>query len=279
MVAAVLAESDRPLHYTEITQLCNERSGRSVEVRRAHQAAANVGLLFGRGIYGLTKHYPLTDEETGRLVQNVEKIVGEHDENRQWHATELVHSLEAVGVNLEERLSPYVLSIALRQSTVLVNLKRMMWGMRRGLPGQMHRIDVQQAVLAMLQAEGAPMLAKDIRDRIAAERGLGDYFQISRSDHVVPLGGGRWGLIDRDVPLNREEIEEIHDVLEKILEDRGGPIEVPEMVSALQTRLLYLRDIDPSLLLALAKLDDRFSVSVGQEVFLRSWGMAAQTHS
>ena len=53
VVEVVLAEADRPLHYTEIWERATKRTGRNIDVRRAHNAAAEVGLLYGRGTYGL----------------------------------------------------------------------------------------------------------------------------------------------------------------------------------------------------------------------------------
>lgn len=53
LVEAVLSESDRPLHYSEIPQRIAERYGKDVDVRRVNNAAHDVALLYGRGFYGL----------------------------------------------------------------------------------------------------------------------------------------------------------------------------------------------------------------------------------
>ena len=64
-----LAESNTPLHYTEIAERARIREGRSLDARRAHNAAANVGYLFARGTYGLARHVPLSDEQMSQISQ------------------------------------------------------------------------------------------------------------------------------------------------------------------------------------------------------------------
>ena len=73
IVEAVLSEAERPLHYTEIASLAADRGGREVEIRRAHNAAATVGYLMGRGIYGVERHIPLKSDALIALGEEQKK--------------------------------------------------------------------------------------------------------------------------------------------------------------------------------------------------------------
>src|SRR5699024_10193909 len=86
-VQAILMESAVPLHFSDITPLATERMGRAEDVRRAHNAAAVVGILLGRGTYGSERHIPLDNEEREELCATVEAIIESGEAGRQWHAS------------------------------------------------------------------------------------------------------------------------------------------------------------------------------------------------
>ncbi|MBU6522437.1 hypothetical protein KOL72_07760 [Ralstonia sp. B265] len=273
IVEAVLAGSDRPLHFTEIARRCAQL-GRHVEVRRAHNSAANVGLLFGRGSYGLAKHFPLTATEKEMLVAEVEDLIDGADPTRQWHSREIADAMEERGIDFEGRLTPYVVSIALEGSQRLVNLGRMVWTSRStGARGTSNRIDLHQAVISMLASEGRPMRSGEIKERIERERGLNCFFQIQAEGPLVRLGAGFWGLIDRDLPFSADEADAIVDRLVAVLQERGKGLHVSEIQQALEAFVPRVAQIeDPTVFLGLAQRDDRCGAGRGQYVFLREWG-------
>ena len=123
-VEAALAESDRPLHYTEIAQEVRKRSGGEIEIRRVHHAAAEVGLLMGRGTYGLMKHFPLSDDEVDLVVAETEGIIVSGVTGRQWSCAELCEVLGERGIEFDGRLTHYCLNIALQRSRSLAYLGR-----------------------------------------------------------------------------------------------------------------------------------------------------------
>jgi hypothetical protein len=51
------------------------RSERPLDIRRIHNAAASVGLLLGRGIFGLEKHLKLSADEAGMLRDEMEETI------------------------------------------------------------------------------------------------------------------------------------------------------------------------------------------------------------
>lgn len=276
IVEAVLMESDRPLHYTEISRRCRERLGRSIEVRRAHQSAANVGLLYGRGTYGLMKHFPLSDPEARLLVSEVENLIeGEgNDTRKQWHAREISEAMEERGLDFGDKLTPYIVSIALERSKSLANLGRMIWALKStGARGSANRIDVHQAVVSLLISEGHPMRSDEIRERIARDRGLNCFFQIQPEGSLVRVGPGIWGLIDRDLPFSADEGAAIVEKLINHLRKRGKGLHVSEIRPTLMSTVPQVALVqDPVVFLGLAQKDRRCSVDKGQYVFLREWG-------
>jgi len=274
IVEAILMESDRPLHYTEIARHCKEQLGRPIEVRRSHNSAANVGLLFARGTYGLMKHFPLTESERRLLIAEAEDSIEGGDTNKQWHAREITDALEGRGLDFDGRLTPYVVSIALESSHSLANLGRMVWALRlTGAQSSANRIDVHQAVVALLMSEGRPMRFDEIRERVARDRGLNCHFQIQPEGPLVRMGAGLWGLVDRDMPFSVEEGATIVNSMVAIMVKRGKGIHVSEIRSALETVVDQVVKVqDPVIFLGLAQKDDRCAVSKGQYVFLREWG-------
>ncbi|MBN3815618.1 hypothetical protein G3N57_02920 [Paraburkholderia sp. Se-20369] len=273
VVEAVLAGSSRPMHYTEIARRCSQL-GRSIEVRRAHSAAASVGLLFARGTFGLAKHYPLSASETQVLIAEVEELVLGGDASRQWHAREIFEAMEERGLTFDGKLTPYVVSMALTKSRFLVDLGRMVWtSASTGAKGTSNRIDVHQAVVSLLQAEGRPMRASEIKERIERERGLNCFFQIQVEGPLVRLGAGLWGLVDRDIPLRDEDAEKYVDCLVATLQERGKGLHVTEIQPYLQALLPNIAGIaDPMVLIGLAQRDQRCATGKGQFVYLREWG-------
>jgi hypothetical protein len=273
IVEAVLTESDRPLHYSEIAQRASARAGRSIDIRRANNAAANVGLLYGRGTYGLQKHLPLTEEEADLVVAQAEDLIENGLPDRQWHAVEICDALGERGLDFDGRLTPYVVSIALMRSSACAYLGRLVWTLRgdRAL-STAHRIDVRQAIISFLRQEGRPMTTSELRDRLIHERGVSQYFQVFQAGPVVRLSGGLWGLIDRDIDLAPAEQTAVADELAEALERLGHGLHVTEVAEALTaTRSLAEKIKDPALLCTIAQRTGRIKISPGQYIYLADW--------
>lgn len=273
IIEAILAVSDRPLHYTEIARKIAEQFDRAVETRYAHAATGRVGLLYGRGTYGLMRHFPLSDDEAGLVVAETEGLIESGKAGRQWHCGEICEALAERGIDFEGRLNPYVVNIALQRSKFLAYLGRLMWTPEAGRKLTTdHRIDVHQAIVSLLRTEGRPMNYLEIREKLAKERGLSDHFQIFPRDPLIHLGRGLWALLDRDLPLAEAEQEAVFDEIAEVLRQRQSGLHVTEIVGALtKTRELAGR-IDGATLMALAQRSGRMRVSYGQYLYLREWG-------
>lgn len=272
-VKAVLRESRTPLHYLEIQERCEKRLGRKLEERRVHNAAASVGLLYGRGTYGLEGHLPLSEAECQSIVEAAEDVLASGPGERQWHANEIVEALSEQDLDLSCELDPYLLSIALARSSEVASLGRMMWTTQgAGAKGSAHRIDVRQAVISLLQTEGRPLSAGEIRDRLSAERGLNKYFQIPQGESLIRVASGKWGLIERDVPFSPEERSELERLLHEALIARGKALHVSEIEGVLKHSISLSADVDPMLIADLVQRNRVMSLARGGLLFLAEWG-------
>lgn len=272
-VQAILAEAAEPLYYAEIAMRCSERLGRKVDVRRVHSAAGNVGLLYGRGIYGLEHHLPVSDDEAQTVLAAAEYVVASGAIGKQWHAREILSAIEEEFPDIPQ-VNPYVLCIVLKRSSTLVGLGRMVWTMREsGAIGAGHRIDVRQAIVALLQRIGRPMGAQEIRDELSRDRGLNVLFQIHPDELLIRVAPGRWGLVDRDVPYGVDEIERIVAALDLVLREKAHGLHVSEIIPQLSARLPTLSlHVDPIMIMDLGRIHGPMSVARGQILYLTEWG-------
>jgi len=273
LVEAILADSDYPLHYTVIVRKIAERFDRPIETRYAHAATGRVGLLYGRGTYGLMRHFPLSDDEADLVVAETEDLIESGKAERQWHCNEICDALAERGIDFEGRLNPYVVNIALQRSKSLAYLGRLMWTAAAGRKlTSVHRIDVHQAIVSLLRDEGRPMNYLQIREKLAKERGLSDYFQIFPRDPLIHLGRGIWGLLDRDLLLTETEQEAVFDEIAEVLRQRQSGLHVTEIVGSLTKNRELAERIDGTMLMALAQRSGRMRVSYGQYLYLPKWG-------
>src|SRR5690606_31034861 len=121
-IEAILTESEVPLHYSEIARTINNRCGKQVDIRRVHNAAAEVGILLGRGIYGLRKHFPLTESESELVIKVVENLIENGPADRQWHCSGIYEELEKLDLEFIDRLTPYIINLVLLSSQKLNSL-------------------------------------------------------------------------------------------------------------------------------------------------------------
>ncbi|MEG9883702.1 MAG: sigma factor-like helix-turn-helix DNA-binding protein [Hyphomicrobiales bacterium] len=266
LVEAILAESDAPLHYTEIAERARIRDGRSLDARRAHSAAANVGFLFARGTYGLTRHVPLSDEQMSQVRTEAEDIVCAEAPGRQWHTSEILSEISERMDGGCDGLDKYVLDIALVGSRMLRPLGKMTWIAAGGDTDDQSRIDVHQAVVAIVQAAGHPLSTSEIKERLTAVRGVNEFFQISPIDPLIRVQPGLWGINDRDVQFSRERQRELVEQLVHILDEKQYGIHASELPD-----ILPLQDCSPEALLSIATQDKRLKIAQGRYVYLAEW--------
>jgi len=266
-VQAILFDAERPLHYTEVAERVSERLKRPVEVRRAHNAAATVGILMGRGIFGAEKHLGLTAAQIANVAEEASSIILNGPEGKQWHAAEVLAVLTERSLALET-LDKYAVDYCLRSGNGLQGLGRMAWRAVADAVQSSHRLEMRQAIEAVLMEAGKPLSTAELRQRLVALRGVNDIFQFSTADPLIRLGPGLWGLNDRDVPIARAEQLELFDDIIAVLRTRQTGIHVSEISEALGHRWA---GVPAHIVVSLSNFDERLKVSLGQFVYISEW--------
>ncbi|MGZ3388761.1 MAG: DNA-directed RNA polymerase subunit alpha C-terminal domain-containing protein, partial [Isosphaeraceae bacterium] len=266
LVTAILAASPRPLHYSEITAEA-ERLGRPIDLRRAHAAAGVVGILLGRGTFGLEQHLGLAKGEAERITDEAEAVVLAGPANRQWHTSEICAALVERDIDMDQ-VDKYVVDYLLRKSGLLRGLGRLTWS-PAAIGDSGDRLEVKEAVVELLLEAGRPLSTEEIRQRLVARRGVNTTFQIHPRDPILRLGYGIWGLNDRDVPVKRNAQPELLAHLHDYLGHLGKGVHITEAASGALSGGVA---ISPDSLFALALLDHRMAVSPGQYLYLKAWG-------
>ena len=273
LVAAALAASPRPVHYSELPKLIQANFGRVIDVRRAHSAAGTVGLIYGRGTYGTMRHCPLGAEELALLREAAETLVLSGAPERQWSCAEMLELLSGEGEDFQDHVNQYILQIALADSSVLVDLGRLVWKPKdeAGNSGAT-RIDLSQAILSILEANGGPLTRDEIRDRLIRDRGLSEYFQINSRGSLIRLDARRWGLLERDVPLSREQIAQMRKFMADFLFHKQSGVHWSEFktIYALQEGLKS-SVLDAQLIQSILATDHRFKTSMSGYIYLSTW--------
>mgnify|MGYP000250283251 CR=1 FL=1 len=270
LVTAVLQSSAVPLHFEEVDRRVSARFGRASNVRRTHAALPEAGaFLFERGVYGFERHNPVSAAVGEQLRQFVEERIAEGATGRQWHCKNLL-----VEINEEfgeiEGLNHYLLDRALRSSTELQSLGRLMW-CERSTGSTESRIDVAEATARLLLDSGAPLSPTELRTRLKEVRGIASE-QIRVHESMVKLGPRVWGLKERDLGLDEGGVEGLLSRLSRALGRREKGLHHSEMAAALRAdgRPLGSR-ISGYAIYSLATRDSRFRCDYGGLVGLASW--------
>jgi hypothetical protein len=273
-VEAVLMESDRPLHYSEIAERVAAK-GRVMDPKSAHISAQRTSFLFGRGTYGLLKHFKFSDAEAEEIVLLAEELISSNPE-RQWHCSEICEFICEKDPVFSDRLNFYLVNVALFRSKTLNNLGRLVWtGGSTRLQTTADRIDRIEAVEALLMDAGRPMTTEEIRERILVDRGLGRFFQIFQEGNLVRLAHGLWGLLDRDIPFTKEDRGSISDALHKELVASQRGIHHSEVHGIILKRTgIDTTMVDEFMVFAIAKKTGLFKVLSGGYLCLTEWESA-----
>src|SRR5262249_50760379 len=157
-----------------------------VDLRRIHNAAATVGILLGRGTYGLEKHVKLGAETADLVREEAENLIVSGREGRQWHTSEICALLAERQLPDAAEVNKYVLDMVLGQSSLVRSLGRMVWvKLPAGYQESEGRIDIRQAIIAVLTDAGSALSATEIRRRLKTLRGVNNTFQIQAQDPLI----------------------------------------------------------------------------------------------
>ena len=274
LVKAILEDSERPLHYSELSPLIKERYGKDIDIRRANNAAADIALSYGKGSYGLIKHCPLDCQEREIVLNEVLDIISNASSSRQWSCDELVDQLNDRDLDFDERLNKYSLNIALTDSPEIKSVGRLIWTQSAAsFADGLKRIDISQAVRALLEKAARPMSNAEIKTSLKKDRGVSRNFQIFPNEFIILISTGVWGLIDRDLTLSIDEQNQLRGAVEEILRNQKSGIHVSEISEYLKYVFEPASRIkDPVGIFAIAQRSKLISKSPGDYLYLSEWG-------
>lgn len=266
LVQVVLEDSPNPLHTSEVAHRVSVLSGNPMGESQIRNAVGNVGVLLGRGVYGLRKHVPLSDAEIELVAEMASDIVADQAVGRQWHASELASELQEMDVGLSERLDKYGLNFALQMRSPLLYLGRLVWVLPEA--DEQHRVDLRDAVIGILEGAGRPLSTSEINKRLSEFRGVNNTLQIWNRDPVLRVGRGLWGLNDRDLAVKRDQQPALLDQVFRALKRKGSGIHLDEVKQYIDCS----PSIDPEAIFSIAALDGRIAIGVGRFAYLKEWG-------
>ena len=107
-----------------------------------------------------------------RIRTEAEDIVCSETSGRQWHSSEILSDLSERLDGGVDGLDKYVLDIALAKSKILSPLGKMTWAEAGQDTDDRTRIDVRQAVIAIVKSAGRPLSNGEIKERLTAVRGV-----------------------------------------------------------------------------------------------------------
>lgn len=227
----------------------------------------------GRGIYGMQRHFNLTENEIKGLIDEVESLIASGEVDRQWHTRELCDYLEENNLDLEGRVNHYILNVALKQSKMLNYLGRMVWGtVASGAKNTANRLDIHQAIVSVLMEAHRPLSTEGIKERLLEERGLNCYFQIQPEGDLVRLGQSYWGLMNRDIPFSGGSLNALVSTMERVLRVKGKGIHSSEIKDVLTPIFPIASKVeDPFTFFGIAQKYPQFALAKGQYLYLAEW--------
>lgn len=261
LVEAVLHDADQPLHYSEIARIVEERSEKAIDERRVHNAASEVGYLFGPGTYGLLRHMSVERGDWESFAEEAVDIIHEGETGRQWHTSELLQALTEREIDLPLGFDKYQLDIALKQTAELQSFGRMVWSDGDDI-GSSGRVDIRQAVIAIVKDAGSPITTSELRQRLVAVRGINEGMQFHVVDPLIKLDARTWGINDRDIELKREDQTSFLETVASVLKQRQAPIDITEIAQ------MSPKVVPNRALRCLLHQDERFRISNQRSVSL-----------
>lgn len=272
VVEAILEDSDRPLHFSEVARRWSERAGKPVagdSARGALEDSTNVVLL-GRGTYGLAKHIGLTPAAVTRLIADCEAIVTTVAPKKQWHTRELFEALKTSG-RAAGKADMYIINACLSRSSVLESVGRFVWAVRRRRPRTTaDRIDLRNAAVQALERAGRPLRQDELRREMERTRGMGENLLILPTERMAQTAPRTWGLLDRDFVLTGRQRMAVGDATYNAAVKRGAALHSSELLEVLAA-IAIPEGVTPYMIRQVAGRDSRLKLFKGDFIGLREW--------
>ncbi len=199
-IKVILSESDSPMHHHEIIKAIKLKLGLNLTPLQVCPTANRVGFSFRKGVYGLDKHIPFSDEQIARICREAESIVYADKTKKQWHCFEILSKLSEQADEVSDKLGIHLLNIVLSKSKRLTCLNRMTWTATEGYNKGEQRFNKTQAIIAIIKEAGHPLTVSEIKERLQKVAGINKILHIPAHPSLVCVAPGVWDVKDKDVP-------------------------------------------------------------------------------
>ena len=271
-IRAILEDSSVPLHYSEVAVGAQEILGKSVSNTHVNSTLDRIGALYyGRGRYGLEKHFPLTQDRKDEIMLLAEMVAEDRLGHRQWHIDELLEKMRDIDSDICSSLDKYTLNIILASSQRFVALGRMVWASIENLNDlPKERIEIKDACVRALREMGHPLSNEELKETLSFSRGMSAYFLLTPDSEIARVARGTWGLVSRDFFSTPEQREEILNKLYLSLVDIDDCVHIDRLMDTVFNSPPLPLGMTPFMVLGLAQTDPRLHVYRGQMIGLKS---------
>ena len=252
IIKVILSESDLPMHHREIAKVAKIKLGLNLSSHQIRSSAKTISFLFNRGVHGLEKHIPFSDEQIAHICQEAKYIVYADETKRQWHTYEILSRLSKQPDEIMDKLDNYLLDIALSKSNALRYLGRMIWTTAKRANNGEKRLNRTQAIAAIIKKAGHPLKTEEVKKQLQKVAGVNEKFDIPLRPPLVCIASDVWGIIDRDVPISKTEQGEFIEKLIHKLNEKQSAIHISELQD-----IFPLQGHSPLLLFSIAAQDKR----------------------
>jgi hypothetical protein len=274
-IRRVLSESDKPLHYSEITRRCAIYLGEELDKRYIHNCLISLGFkLFNRGTYGTLAHVRIKSDEQRKILEEIESMIADYQGNKQWTCDEILYYLERHNSSYLDELDKYLINILLEKSQLLKSVGRLVWTKSdRVLAGDFNkRIDIREACIEILEAAQRPLTFDELRTSIIRKRGVSEFFMIQPTERLIRIDRNLWGLVERDIPLTSHERLSMLNILVEVLEKRNRALHSSELFEQLYgNNFIPPSSLTVNMIVGLIQTDKRFRFRKGQMICLSIW--------
>jgi len=144
------------------------------------------------------------------------------------------------------------------------------------LPGVIEdgeRIELRDEMVSMVRGNGQPIDEEVLFARLREKIDFRDNSVrlVSLRPPFLKMGGGRLGLVDRDLPGGTEAIEEVGEHLEGLLARKGKGLTVDALCAETQRLSALHAQWTEEMLLSVLRADARFRLSRWSAVGLSEW--------
>ena len=196
-IRVILSESDSPMHHREIIRAIRLKLGLNLTPRQVCPAASSVSFSFRKGVYGLDKHVPFSDEQIADICHKAESIIYANKTKKQWHCFEILSKLPEQADQTHNKLDIHLLNIVLSKSKRLTSLNRMVWTATEGFNKSEKRADKAQAIIAIIKEAGHPLTISEIKEQLHKVAGINKILFIPKHPSLVRIAPNTWDVKER----------------------------------------------------------------------------------